>query len=89
MSNNPRMPGHPSDMNSSRSSGSSSNTSSSNNNINTPSPYPPAPAHSSNNQTRNIILGAIATVFTSTLIYYLTVYQNRNKPDGSNRLEIK
>ena len=88
MSDNPRMPGHPSDMNSSRSSEASSNTASSNYNTNTPSPYPPAPAHSSNNQTRNIILGAIATVFTSTLIYYLTVYQNRNKSD-SNRLEVK
>jgi hypothetical protein len=89
MSDNPRMPGHPSDMSSSRSSGSSSNAASSNYNTNTPSPYPPAPSHSSNNHTRNIILGAIATVFTSTLIYYLTVYQNRNKPEGSNRLEIK
>lgn len=89
MSDNPRIPGHPSDMNSSRSSEASSNTSSSQYNTNTPSPYPPAPAHSSNNQTRNIILGAIATVFTSTLIYYLTVYQNKNKSEGNSRLEIK
>lgn len=90
MSDNPRIPGHPSDMNSSRSSDSSSNTSASHYNTNTPSPYPPAPAHSSsNNQTRNIVLGAIATIFTSTLIYYLTVYQNRNKSEGNNRLEVK
>ena len=90
MSDNPRMPGHPSDMPSSRSSDSSSNTSASQYNTNSPSPYPPAPAHSSsNNQTRNIILGAVATIITSTLIYYLTVYQNRNKSEGNNRLEIK
>lgn len=90
MSDNPRMPGHPSDMNSSRSSEASSNVSSSHYNSNTPSPYPPAPSHSSsNNQTRNIILGAVATIITSTLIYYLTVYQNRNKSEGNNRLEIK
>jgi hypothetical protein len=86
MSDNPRMPGHPSDMNSSRSTGQVHNSIPQ---INITTPQPQPSGSSGNNQARNIILGAIATVFTSTLIYYLTVYQNRNKSEGINRLEIK
>ena len=87
MSDNPRIPGHPSDMNSSRSSEGSNNSGSQNSGP-APLSYQPAPSAAPNHQTRNIILGAIATVVTSTLIYYLTVFQNR-KSEGATHLEKK
>jgi|CXWL01.1.fsa_nt_gi hypothetical protein len=81
MSDNPRMPGHPSDIPSSRSSeGSSGSVPSgpSGYNHNIPSPPSPGPP-SGNSQTRNIIIGAIATIFASTIVYYLTQYVNNRK----------
>lgn len=79
MPDNPRIPGHPSDMPSSR-------TPEGNNKSVPPPAYtpPPAAAHvkSGSNQTKNIIIGAIVTVISSTLIYYLTVYQNRSGSGG-------
>ena len=80
MSDNPRMPGHPSDIPSSRSSEGSSNT-----HIPGPPgppPYIPPPGPSGNNQTRNIIIGAIATMLASTTVYYLTQYVNNKKTDS-------
>jgi hypothetical protein len=80
MPDNPRGPGHPSDMPSSRSSAGGSDASSMQNSY---APPPAAPVSSgSNNHTRNIIIGAVVTVFSSTLIYYLTVFQNKNNPDS-------
>jgi len=87
MSDNPRMPGHPSDMNSSRSSEGSNNSGSQNSGP-APVSYQREAAAAPNHQARNIILGAIATVVTSTLIYYLTVFQNR-KSEGASHLEVK
>jgi hypothetical protein len=86
MSDNPRGPGNPSDMHSSRSSG-SSYTPVPQININTPAS--PSGSSGNNHQARNVIIGAIATICTSTLIYYITVYQNRNKPDSNSYLEMK
>lgn len=87
MSDNPRIPGHPSDMPSSR--GPASQGSGAN-----PAPYnPPPPVQpvnpGSNNHVRNILIGALVTVVSSTIIYYLTVYQNRNKNDESNAYRVK
>ncbi len=83
------MPGHPSELPSSRSSEAASNS--------TPPPpnyiAPPPPQHpassSGSNQTRNIIIGAISTIVASTIIYYLTQYQNRNKSDSADSLLVK
>lgn len=88
MSDNPRIPGHPSDMPSSRSSGNISN------NPQQPVPYSPPPpvqpvSNSGRHQSRNIILGAVVTVLTSTLIYYLTVFQNKPKQGGAGFYEVK
>ncbi|HMU47195.1 MAG TPA: hypothetical protein PKC72_12565, partial [Chitinophagaceae bacterium] len=88
MSDNPRIPGHPSDMPSSRSSGNISN------NPQQSVPYSPPPTvqpvgNQGKHQTRNIILGAIVTVLTSTLIYYLTVFQNKPKQGSAGFYEIK
>lgn len=88
MSDNSRFPGHPSDMNSSRSTGGSGISSQ----HTTPPPvsYQPSPSSAPNHQTRNVILGAVATIITSTVIYYLTVYMNRpNAGDGKNYPVIK
>lgn len=84
MPDNPRMTGHPSDIPSSRSSEGSGNT----NMSGPPGPpqynQPPSPSGSSgNNQTRNIIIGAIATVIASTTVYYLTQYVNNKKTDSA------
>ena len=78
------MPGHPSDIPSSRSSGGSTGSSVSgppgdhNQYYQPPSPHGP----SGNTQTRNIIIGAIATVIASTSVYYLTQYINNKKTDS-------
>jgi hypothetical protein len=89
MPDNPRMPGHPSDIPSSRSSEGSGN-------IVIPGPpgppqyNQPSPGSSGNNQTRNIIIGAIATVIASTTVYYLTQYVNNKKTDSiPNQLVMK
>ena len=87
MSDNPRQPGHPSDMNSSRSS-EGSNISSQHTTPVSPS-YQQPPSSAPNHQSRNIILGAIATVVTSVLIYYLTVYMNRPRASEDDRLQMK
>lgn len=90
MPDNPRMPGHPSDIPSSRSAEGSGNT------VIPGPPGPPqynqpAPSGSSgNNQTRNIIIGAIATMIASTTVYYLTQYVNNKKTDSiPNQLVMK
>jgi hypothetical protein len=74
------MPGHPSDIPSFRSAEGSGNTY---------IPGPPGPAQhtppqgpSGNNQTRNVIIGAIATIIASTTVYYLTQYVNNKKADS-------
>lgn len=81
MPDNPRMPGHPSDIPSSRSAEVGGNT-------HIPGPpgppqYTPPQGPSGNNQTRNIIIGAIATVIASTTVYYLTQYVNNKKNDSA------
>ena len=84
MSDNPRMPGHPSDTPSSR-----SNEGSSGGVVPGPPGYnsqhnssSPSSGSSGNNQTRNIIIGAIATIIASTSVYYLTQYVNNRKSDS-------
>lgn len=84
MPDNPRHPRHPSDI---HSSGPSDMNSQAGMQQSNPQPIHHYSAPPPNHQTRNIILGAIATVITSTIIYYLTVYQNSNK--GDTRLQIK
>ena len=47
-----------------------------------PPPTPPVtPGPQGNSPTRNIIIGAIATIFASTIVYYLTQYINNRKTD--------
>ena len=84
MSDNPRMPGHPSDIPSSRltegnTGGNISGPPGNNNQYNPPPPHGP----SGNTQTRNIIIGAIATIIASTSVYYLTQYVNNRKSESS------
>lgn len=87
MSDNPRIPGHPSDMPSSRGPGNTGGNGSSQQPYNPP-PVPPQ-SQGPTNHTRNILIGALVTVVSSTIIYYLTVYQNRNKTDENNSYRIK
>ena len=85
MPDNPRVPGHPSDMPSSRSAegssggGAVSGPPGNNNQYNSP---PPPSGPSGNTQTRNIIIGAIATIIASTSVYYLTQYINNKKSES-------
>lgn len=83
MSDNPRTPGHPSDLPSSRVTGriTDSTGSSSNSGSSTPVPSPPVSSPNKIN-IRNIIIGAIVTVITSTTVYYLT--QNLKKPEENS-----
>ena len=92
MPDNPRMPGHPSDIPSSRfAEGNTGNAASghpgSSGNV------PPAPpsqnSSSGSTQTRNIIIGAIATIVASTTVYYLTQYVNNKKSDSAPTYEVK
>ncbi|MEO7983300.1 MAG: hypothetical protein ABI688_04385 [Bacteroidota bacterium] len=85
MPDNPRMPGHPSDIPSSRSSEGSTGSAGSGHPGNPPYNHPPAtsPGSSGNNQTRTIIIGAIATIIASTSVYYLTQYINNKKSDST------
>lgn len=83
MPDNPRMPGHPSDMPSSRSSeGSAGSVASGPGNYQT-TPPPSQDSSSGNRQTRNIIIGSIATIIASTTVYYLTQYVNNKKSDST------
>jgi len=81
MADDPRAPQHPSDMPSSRASGGSSSVGPPP--ANTPYTPPPQPGSSGSNQTRNIIIGAIATIIASTTVYYLTQYVNLRKSDST------
>jgi len=88
MPDNPRIPGHPSDMPSSRTPGDAST------NPHQSTPYTPPPVHTQHNSpkntnTRTIIFGSLATVLTSTLIYYLTVFQNKPKTGAADFYKIK
>ena len=82
MAENSRIPGSPSDMQASRDT---------RGNYSNPNPPPPPvqfpqampPQHSGNNQTRNIFIGAIATIIASTTVYYLTQYVNNKKADST------
>lgn len=84
MSDNPRMPGHPSDMPSSRSADGNSGGAQSGppGNNNPYNPPPPSSGSPGNTQTRNIIIGAIATIIASTSVYYLTQYINNKKSES-------
>ncbi len=88
MPDHPRGPGHPADMPSSRSSESTSKGSSQNNTY-IPPPVPPPLYPPGGYHTRNIIIGAIVTVLSSTVIYYLTVYTNRSKTNDLDKFEMK
>lgn len=78
----PRAPRHPSDIPSSRNTGGTS--ASGPPPPNTPyTPNTPPPHSPGSNQTRNIIIGAIATIIASTTVYYLTQYVNLRKSDSS------
>lgn len=82
MSEYPRVPGHPSDMPSSRSSeGASQKTSGAPVNIYT---TPPSPPPSGSNHVRNLIIGAVITAVGSISVYYATVYQNKDKNETDN-----
>lgn len=92
MPDNPRMPGHPSDIPSSRSAeGNAGNAASGH--PGSSGNMPPAPSSqnssSGNTQTRNIIIGAIATIIASTTVYYLTQYVNNKKSDSAPTYEVK
>jgi hypothetical protein len=84
MADNSRIPGSPSDMNTSR------DTRQHYSNTNPPPPplqYPqgqssPGPS-SGNTQARNVIIGAIATIIASTTVYYLTQYVNNRKSESA------
>lgn len=89
MSDNPRIPGHPSDMPSSRSPVSQGSSTGGGSGSYSPPPVIPPPSPGPSNQSRNIIIGAIVTVVSSTLIYYLTVYQNRSKSEETNSYRVK
>jgi hypothetical protein len=89
MSDNPRVPGHPSDVPSSRATG--RNTDSPASPLNSGSANPiPSPSSSSTNKLlpRNIIIGALVTVITSTTVFYLTQYVTK-KPEGNDFLITK
>lgn len=83
MSDNPRLPDHHSDIPSSRPSGGSPNPAS-------PSPgsgYNPPPQASgspSKPHIRNLLLGAVVTIFTSTVVFLITQYLK--KPEGNDIL---
>lgn len=83
MSEDQRIPGHPADKYPTRptSTGYSSPVQGPSN-----TQYPPTPSPgqvSYNTQTRNIIIGAIATIIASTSVYYLTQYVNTHKAQQS------
>lgn len=87
MSEFPRVPGHPSDMPSNRSSeGAAQKGSNTPINIYTTPPPPPtaAPAASGSNHLRNLIIGAVITAVGSISVYYATVYQNKEKNETDN-----
>lgn len=85
MSEHPRVPGHPSDMSSSRSSEGAAQKGSNNPiNIYTTPPAAPAPAASGSNHVRNLIIGAVITAVGSISVYYATVYQNKDKNEADN-----
>jgi hypothetical protein len=56
-----------------------------------PGPAATPPSSGNNNQLRNVVIGAIITVCSSVIIYYLTVYMNKGKAEsgGSSYLEMK
>lgn len=88
MSDNPRVPGHPSDVPSSRATGRI--TDSSGSSLNAGSATPMAPARVSSpgrNHLRNVIIGAIVTIITSTTVFYLTQYLK--KSEGTDFLTTK
>jgi len=88
MSENPRIPGTPSD-------GISSRTDEGRVQHSNPAPVnvynnpanPPAPA-SGNSHLKNLIIGSIITAVASISVYYATVYMNRNK-DSNNAVDEK
>jgi len=82
MPDNPRNSGHPSDMPSSRTPDTTSGAGYSPPNY-TPQPQEPTKGSCGNNQTRNIIIGSIATIIASTSVYYLTQYINTRKSDST------
>ncbi len=85
MPDNPRMPGHPSDIPSYRSTEGGAGSAASGtpgSGSTTPSTPPPSGSSTHNTQTRNIIIGAIATMIASTTVYYLTQYVNNKKTDS-------
>ncbi len=80
MSDNPRVPGHPSDVPSSRAAGRTTDSSDSSMKAGPGSPMASPPVSSPNKiHTRNIIIGAVVTIITSTTVFYLT--QNLKKPE--------
>ena len=76
------MPGHPSDMPSSRSAEGSSGSVASGPPGGGQHNPPSSSGSSGNTQTRNIIIGAIATIIASTTVYYLTQYVNNRRTDS-------
>jgi hypothetical protein len=53
-------------------------------------PTQPSPVPVTNNQTRNIFIGAFATIIASTSVYYLTQYVNNRKAESApSAMEIK
>jgi hypothetical protein len=88
MSDNPRVPGHPSDVPSSRASGRITDSPASSLNTGLATPIPSTPVSSPGKTPRNIIIGAIVTIITSTTVFYLTQYLNK-KSDGNDFLRTK
>jgi hypothetical protein len=86
MSENPRIPGHPADVPSSRATGRITDQPASSSNTGSPAPPPVPPANKIH--TRNIIIGAIVTIITSTTVFYLTQYLNK-KNEGNDFLTLK
>ncbi|MBI5856194.1 MAG: hypothetical protein HZB42_00985 [Sphingobacteriales bacterium] len=86
MADNPRFPDHHSDIPSSRHTGGAPNPASpSQSNPYNPQPQntaPPAKTH-----LRNVLIGAVVTVFTSTVVFLITQYLK--KPEGSEFIRKK
>ncbi len=89
MPDNPRIPDHPSDIPSSRATGRINDLPASSSGSGPASSVPSTPVSSTNKiQTKNIIIGAIVTIITSTTVFYLTQYISR-KQDGNQFSRIK
>ncbi len=86
MPENPRQGEEHTDIPTSRPGASVPNPASGNMNYNAP---PPTPPPSTKIHTRNLVIGAIVTIITSTIIFYLTQYLKKPEGGGDNYTKKK